>query len=139
MRKAIIMIVALVLFGRAGVLHADIVIIANPDSGIERLSQNEAINVFMGRYRQLPSGITALPLDLTPAKAEFYQRLVRRTPAEINSYWARLVFSGQGSPPRQLSSTDEVLDVVANNRGAIGYVDRASVDARVIVVLELKP
>lgn len=121
-----------------GAASAEIVVIVNPDSGITRMSRDDVVNIYMGRYQGLPSGNTAFPVDLQPLKADFYRFLVGRTMSEINSYWARLVFSGRASPPRQLPDTSTVLEVVANNKGAIGYLPSAEVDKRrVKVVLEL--
>ncbi len=91
----------------------------------------------MGRYRKLPSGMTALPLDYTAEREAFYQALVGRSLPEINSYWARLVFSGRGSPPRQVDSAGELLDIVVRNRGAIGYLPENKVDDRVVVLSSL--
>jgi ABC-type phosphate transport system substrate-binding protein len=116
---------------------ADLVVIANTGGGFDKLSRDEAVNIFMGRYKKLPSGITALPVDETGEKAVFYRALVNKELPEIQSYWARLVFSGQSSPPRLMDNANEVIETVANNKGAIGYIDRKMVNARVKVVLDL--
>ena len=116
---------------------ADLVVIANTGGGFDKLSRDEAVNIFMGRYKKLPSGITALPVDETSEKAAFYRALVGKDLTEIHSYWARLVFSGQSSPPRLMDNPDEVIETVSNNKGAIGYIDRKKVNARVRVVLDL--
>lgn len=120
---------------------AELVVVVNPKSGVERLNRDEVINIFLGRYRQLPSGITAQPVDLPatqPEKALMYHLLVGKDLDQIASYWSRLVFSGRTSPPVQASSTEEVLRYVAANRGAVGYVERTRVDGRVRVVLEIQ-
>ena len=119
---------------------ADYVVIVNPNSGIERLGREEVINIFLGRQRKLPSGITALPVDLavpSAHKEQFYSALVNKKLPEINSYWARLMFSGQGSPPRQAESTDEVLEIVSSSKGAIGYIDRKNLNKQVKAVFDL--
>ena len=126
----------------AGGARADLVLVANPRSGIERLSEDEAINIFLGRYRQLPGGLAALPVDLPdshPDKARFYAGLVGKNLAEIRAYWARLVFSGKTAPPVQLAGPEEVVERVAAERGAIGYVDRSKADGRVRIVMVVKP
>ena len=41
-----------------------IVIVVNQAAGIETLSRTDVINIFMGRFRQLPSGATAQPIDM---------------------------------------------------------------------------
>ncbi len=116
------------------------VVVVNPQSGIDRLSKDEVTHIFMGRKKRLPGDLVALQVEqaLPPAvRARFYERLVQKSLPEINAYWARLYFSGQAQPPRQLDTAEEVLDLVALNKGAIGVVDGAKVDKRVRVVLDL--
>lgn len=119
---------------------ADMVLVANPRSGVERLKHDEVVNIYLGRYRRLPSGLTAEPLD-QPAesemKARFYRQLVGKSLAEINAYWARLVFSGKTLPPLAVASSDEALAQVAARHGALAYIERAKADKRVLVVYEL--
>ncbi|BBN87215.1 MULTISPECIES: hypothetical protein [unclassified Azospira] len=125
----------------AGQAAGDLVVVVNPRSGVEKLSREDVTNIFLGRYRQFPSGLTAVPLELPQESLErtqFYWRLVGKSPAEINAYWARVIFSGRTSPPLQQQSPDMLLNTVASNRGAIGYLDRSRVDGRVKVVLELE-
>jgi len=120
----------------------ELVVVVNPASGVERLSRAEVVNLFLGRTRRLPSGLMALPVDQPEASAEradFYRTLVGKDLADINAYWARLLFSGQASPPRQTERSEEVLELVRLNKGAVGYVDAAKVDRRVRVVLEVRP
>ncbi len=120
-------------------LSADLVLVANPNSGIEQLTKSEVINIYLGRYRRLETGSTAAPIDLaanTESKATFYRQLVDKNLAEINAYWSRLVFSGKTRPPLQADNADEALRLVANNVNALAYIDRAAVNSQVIIVFE---
>jgi ABC-type phosphate transport system substrate-binding protein len=120
----------------------NLVVVVNPASGIENLTRSQAIDIFLGRYRKLPSGAVALPIDLrvdTPERKQFYLLLVGKDLAQMSSYWARLVFSGQATPPFPVPDARTALDLVATNPNAIAYLDRATVDSRVKVVLELNP
>ena len=138
-----ILVFALLSSGSArGADPATIVVIVNPASGVEKLTRDEVIDIFLGRYRKLPSGRVALPIDVTEEgtqRERFYQSLVKKSPAEMSSYWARLVFSGTTSPPFQVPDTQTALDLVGSNPNAIAYVDRAAVTPKVKVVLEIKP
>jgi ABC-type phosphate transport system substrate-binding protein len=133
----------LVMMAWTGVAAAgDLVVIVNPASGVEQLSREQAVNIFMGRYRKLPSGIVAFPIDVgsqTQQRKQFYQRLVSKDLPEIDAYWARLVFSGQTSPPLQVPDERTAVQLVAGNRSAIAYVERDQVDPRVKVVFEVEP
>lgn len=125
--------------GSAG---AEVVVVVDAKSGIERLTQNEVINIFLGRYRKLPDGTAAVPIDQPaagPLRADFYRGLVDKDISEINAYWARLYFSGKTTPPKQASSTADVVAQILTSPGGIGYIDRKDADTRVRIVLSLKP
>lgn len=118
------------------------VVVVDAKSGVESLTQDQVINIFMGRHRKLPNGVAALPIDQPLAggwRAAFYRKLVDKDLADINAYWARLYFSGKTRPPVQASSASEVLSYVLGNPGGVGYLDRTQTDARVKIVLSLTP
>jgi ABC-type phosphate transport system substrate-binding protein len=138
----LLFMIATLSLGVAGATDTSgIVVIVNPASGIERLTRDEVIDIFLGRYRKLPSGRVALPIDVASSveRDQFYLLLVKKSPSEISSYWARLVFSGQTSPPYRVPDTRTAVELVESNPNAIAYVDRASVNAHVKVVLEITP
>lgn len=119
---------------------ADLVVIVNPQSGVEKLSKDEVIDIFLGRYRKLPGGRVALPIDVAESgteRARFYQLLVKKSSSEMSSYWARLVFSGQTSPPFQVPDAKTAIELVQSSPNAIAYVDRSAVSSKVKVVFEL--
>ena len=120
----------------------DVVVVVNSNSHVRSLTRNQVIDIFMGRFRQLPSGETALPIDVADAavRQTFYERLVHKSLPEIGSYWARLVFSGEASPPFQAPDMRTALELVATNPDAIEYCYRAKITGqRVRVVLDLQP
>ncbi|WP_395008909.1 hypothetical protein [Undibacterium sp.] len=141
LKLILILLLLLASAGYSSALKAsnDFVVIANLQAGIDKMSKDEVINVYMGRNRKLASGINAQPLDIeTPLgeKANFYNVMVNKELSEISSYWARLLFSGQGSPPRQVSTAEQALDLVSNSKGAIAYIDRKKIDKRVKIVFD---
>lgn len=136
-----LLILALMLISQA--LRAQtLVVIVNPSIGVQHLSRREALDIFLGRYRTFPSGASALPIDLdinSDERKQFYLVLAHKDPADMGSYWARLTFSGKISPPFAVADGHMAVDIVANNPNAIAYVDRAYVDNRVRVALEITP
>jgi ABC-type phosphate transport system substrate-binding protein len=119
-----------------------LVIIVNPSIGVQHLTRREALDIFLGRYRTFPSGASALPLDLdvnSTERKQFYLMLAHKDSTDMSSYWARLTFSGKISPPFAVADARMAVDIVATNPNAIAYVDRALVDNRVRVALEITP
>jgi ABC-type phosphate transport system substrate-binding protein len=109
-------------------IRAEVVVISSTRNPIERVSQEDISYIFMGRYRKLPDGSTARPFDLdadSTIRKAFYRQLVDKSLEEINAYWARLVFAGRTTPPAEARGQEELLERVANDPQAIGYVDRA--------------
>ncbi len=135
-----LLLVLLIAVPAGPTMAADWVLVAHPKAGIERLSQDEVINIFLGRYRRLASGVSAEPLD-QPAdsalRARFYRQLVDKNLAEINAYWARLVFSGKTRPPAIASSSEDAIQRVSLHPESLAYVEKSKVDARVVVVFEI--
>lgn len=120
---------------------AELVVVVNPQSGVESLTRTQVVNIFLGHHRELPNGKAASPVDLpanSPEKAQFYRLLVNKDLDQMAAYWSRLVFAGSTAPPHQAATVLEAIQYVAENRGAVGYMDRRNVDSRVRVVLILQ-
>jgi ABC-type phosphate transport system substrate-binding protein len=133
----LIKFLCLVLLLISGNASAELAVVANPNSGIDKLSKDEVINIYMGRTRKLPNGLTGMPIDLSNThheKMQFYSLLVGKELAEINSYWARLRFSGLGQPPLQVNSMEDAINLVSENKGAIAYIDSKKIDKRVKLI-----
>ena len=118
---------------------AELVVAVRSDSEIGTLSKNEVIDIFLGRFRQLPSGQRAEPLDQakqSPERQVFYHALINKTAAEIDAYWARLLFTGRVTPPRSMDTQEHLVEELLRNTRAIGYLDRTKIDRRLRIVFE---
>ncbi len=135
------LLLGLCLLAAAAACRAEpLVVIVHPQAGVTALTRAEAVNIFMGRSHTLPSGIVAYAVDLsgnTSLRTAFYQRLLQRTPAEVDAYWAHLVFSGDNSPPLRVPTPAMVVELVSTNRNVIGFVEASQAGPNVKVVLTL--
>jgi ABC-type phosphate transport system substrate-binding protein len=118
-------------------LRADIAVIGHLDSGVTSMTKKQVKNIFMGRTQFLPSGNFALPIDEPNLRSHFYYALTHRSIEQINAYWARIMFSGQASPPMKLPNADAIIKVITENKGAIGYIDSKEVNESIVNVLLL--
>ena len=86
-------------------------------------------------------GAAAIPVNLAdsvPLRAEFDQKALGRSSSQVKAYWSKLVFTGKGTPPKEVASDSEVLELVASNPNLIGYVSAGAVSAKVKVLLTLE-
>lgn len=114
--------------------HAEIAVIANRDNPAQSIDSREVRDIFMGRIRSFSDGSIALPIDQSTLRARFYELLTGRGIEQVNAYWARIMFSGQASPPTIVPDDEAVLMTVRANEGAIGYIDASRVDDTVRVM-----
>lgn len=122
----------------ASVATADVAVIGHARNPLDALTGKQVQDIFLGRTRSFPNERFALPIDQSsPLRAEFYQRLTGRSVEQINAYWARILFTGQASPPLRVPDDPAVLQTIRENEGAIGYIDAAHVDGTVRVLLIL--
>lgn len=115
-----------------------VVATANPQRA---MTQREALDLYMGRSRAFANGEFALVIDLPrdhPRRAVFYQSLTGMSIAQVNSYWSRLMFSGQSSPPQAVPDEAAMVNLVRRNPSAVGWLDREPTDAGLRSVLVIK-
>jgi ABC-type phosphate transport system substrate-binding protein len=135
MIKAILTAIFLIFF--ATLAQAEIVVIGNVRNDLLLLNATQVEDIFMGRTRALPNGQTAQPVDQSALRPDFYQALTARPIEQINAYWAKITFTGQASPPMILNDDNAVINIINENKDAIGYIDKKHVDSRVRILLIL--
>lgn len=106
-----------------------LVIIINSQNSLETISEDDVAKIFLGKTKQLPDGTKVVPLDQdsnTEVRYEFYDKVVKKSVSQLNSYWSRLIFTGKGQPPFAVSGDSEVLEFISSNPNMIGYVDASA-------------
>ena len=114
---------------------ADVAVIVNPTHSAD-ISVEDIKGLYSGRQKNFADGKAALVLSLEdgdPTRSEFNNDALGKTDAQMKAYWSKLLFTGKGTPPNEVSPA-EMLQVVASNPNTIGFVDAASVTGDVKVI-----
>ncbi|MGA2190221.1 MAG: phosphate ABC transporter substrate-binding protein [Steroidobacteraceae bacterium] len=130
---------ALVLSLAVGVAMADVVPIVSATSAVTTLSKIQVADIFLGKVSRFPDGTQAIPIDQTegsPARDEFYAGYAGKSPAQIKSHWAKIIFTGRGQPPKTMPTASGIKKLIAANPQAISYIERSAVDSSVRVLLQ---
>ncbi|HEY4083366.1 MAG TPA: hypothetical protein VGM81_21975 [Burkholderiaceae bacterium] len=128
------------LLALAGLAQAQVAVIVNPKNAAASMTADQVSGIFLGKSSTLPSGATAAPADQPEGAAvrdQFYSKVTGKQAAQVKAAWSRLVFSGKGTPPKELGSSADVKKFVASNPDAIGYIEKSAVDGSVKVVLSV--
>jgi ABC-type phosphate transport system substrate-binding protein len=119
-------------------VQAGVVVIVHPSnaSGLDAAAINR---IYTGKEKSFSNGNKAIPISQISTAAatdEFNEKVLNKTSAQLKAYWSKLVFTGKGTPPKEMNDDQEVLKLVASNPDTIGYISSASVDSSVKVVME---
>ncbi len=124
----------LAITARAG----EIMVIVSASNQAGTLRQDQVADIFLGQIGHFPDGREVVALDQSIGSAirdEFYAKVASKTPPLLKAYWTKMIFTGRGQPPRELSDSVAVRKLVAANPNLIGYIDRSAFDSSVKVIL----
>ena len=119
---------------------AQIAVIVSAKSPATGLNKEQTAALFLGKSTQLPGAGAPVLVDQGEAsdvRKNFYGKVADKTPAQVKAIWARLVFSGKSSPPKEVPNSAEVKKLIAGNPDAVGYIEKSAVDSSVKVLLEI--
>ena len=114
--------------------HAEVVVIVSSKSSAATMTAAEVSQIYLGK------STTLKPIDMSnksPVRGQFYSKVAGKDEAQDKAIWSKLVFTGKATPPKELSSSADVVKAVAADPGAIGYVEKTAVDSSVKVILEV--
>jgi ABC-type phosphate transport system substrate-binding protein len=116
----------------------ELVVIVSARNPIGALRADQVADIFLAQVGHFPDGADAVALDQgvgSPLRNEFYAKVAAKSPALVKAYWAKMIFTGRGQPPKEAPNSAAVRKLVADNPALIGYIDRSALDASVKPVL----
>jgi len=123
-------------FGSAGA-SAEVVAVVSAKNPVSTLTKSEIADMFLGKMTRFPDGRQVLPIDQvenSSEREEFYLKFAGKAPAQIKAHWSKIIFTGRGQPPPEVSNDVEVKKFIAKHPDAIGYIEQKWVDDSVKVI-----
>lgn len=126
MRAAILIAIAALAMTRPAIADDDAFkIIVHPENRIAAIDRGFLRNAFLKKTSSWGDRRTIRPIGLTPKfpeRARFASVVLKKTTAQLKSYWSQQIFSGKGIPPPESDSVTRVVAYVLANRGAVAFV-----------------
>jgi len=116
-------------------VHAEVAVIVHPTNQ-QTLSDTDIKNLFSGKQKSFPDGSPAIVLSLPEGDAHlsaFNNKALNKTDSQMKAYWSKVMFTGKGTPPKEVSQ-DEMLKLVTENPNTVGIVDASKAGSVVRVV-----
>lgn len=138
MNRIGLIILGLALSLSTGMAAAEVVAVVSAKSQVTALSKDQVVDIFLGKSSRFPDGSSAVAIDQiegSAARDEFYLKFAGKSAAQLKAHWSKIIFTGRGQPPREVSNGIAVRKLLAENPNVIGYIELSQVDGSVKVVL----
>lgn len=115
---------------------AEISIIVHPSNKAD-IPSKDIKRIFLGVNRRYSDGAEAVPISYqldTDLSKEFSNKVLDKSPHQLKAYWAKMLFSGKGTPPKVMDNVEHIVILVSNNPSLIGFVPSEAVNDSVRVV-----
>lgn len=115
---------------------ADYVVVVNA-ANKAAVSMDDVKKIYMGKVASFSDGSSALPIMLNEGNETrdlFSTKVLEKSDSQYIAHWAKMLFTGNGTPPQEVPSFDKVKELVSKNPSTIGYVDESMVDASLKVI-----
>ncbi|MDZ4700656.1 MAG: hypothetical protein SH809_13185 [Rhodothermales bacterium] len=103
-----------------------VVVVAHASVPADSISKNELLRLFSGDIEHWADGSPVIVVDLAEKGAvrdSFYAYL-GKTSSRMRSVWLKRKLTGEGELPHSIESQEELIDVISQTAGAIGFVSR---------------
>ncbi len=118
----------------------EIAVVVSKDNG-NAIDRTMIEKIYRGDLTQWPDGGRIEAMDLpenSDVRASFTSLLFGKSVTSLKAIWAVKLYSGRGTPPREVPSEKEVKSMVSFSKNAIGYIRAAEVDGSVKVIMTLR-
>lgn len=134
---AFMLLVVLLLFGHDVPAQTDVVVVANKDSSIAQLSREEVSMLFLGKSKSANDvTVTIIDSENQALRERFYLGVSNMNILRLKAYWSRIVFSGQGRPPKEVP-INEARTRIEENPEVLTYLPANQVSQKMKIIFRL--
>ena len=113
---------------------AQVAVVVNKANPVRDISLQRVQDIYLGNTVAWTDHLRIFPVTLKSKEKvtkTFFLKALNKKPNDMRRIWIRLMLSGDVSPPKVVGLASDVLDYVASNEGAIGFVDMTYLSGQV--------
>lgn len=130
-------LLALVLVPGARPASGGVVVIGHP-SLAGKVDGPTVQKIFTGKVIEVRGvSVTAVNAHLgSTVRNQFLQVFLHQDEDKYTAYWTVRRYIGKGVPPREMTSSADIINFVTSTPGAVGYIDESDVTPGLNVLLQ---
>ena len=115
------------------------VVVVSKNSKISKLSKTTISKLFLSKSKSFPNGKRAIPIEINNSELQldFYKKITNKNEKQLSKYWAKMIFTGKGTPPKKFKTIANLKNFIKRNKNAITYLNKNYLDKDLKVLLEL--
>lgn len=115
-------------------------VIVSKKSNLNEITKKELSKIFLAKTKSLPTGEKAITVELINKKnqTKFYKTISKKNEKQLKKYWAKLIFTGRGQPPKKIKTIKELILFVQDNENAISYIPFEERTNKIKIIMEIK-
>jgi len=122
----------------AEINNAQVVIIANKNLPVKLIDNNSLINLYTLQSNELDAQKVKLFYSNTENEAvKKLLEMIGKSGTELKKIWLKAKLTGNGNPPENALSDEDMVQKVASTPNAIGFVSLKSANSSVKIILKL--
>lgn len=102
-------------------------VIAHPSLELSSLSSRDIAEIYALQTVHWENGKRIKPISFKSESQDFKyfcETQLNVQPYQLKRVWSRLLFTGVGTPPKQVDNVSEMIKKVSQTPGAIGYIKK---------------
>jgi len=118
--------------------NAQVVIIANKNLPVKSIDDNSLVNLYTLQSNELNAQKVKLFYSNTENEAVTkLLQIIGKSGPELKKIWLKAKLTGNGNPPENAFSDEDMVQKVASTPNSIGFVSLKSANASVKILLKL--
>ncbi|VWX32939.1 conserved hypothetical protein [Limnobacter sp. 130] len=112
------------MLGVVGAASAEVYVVSSATLPINEIAIRELRSIYKGRLSQV-NGYRLTPLNLAPGTNDrdaFLERIMELNELDYTGYWHVRRYTGQGTPPTEVDTKEELFTTLKEQPGGIGYL-----------------
>jgi len=124
-RKMVMFFLCLTILAVSVANAQDLVVIANSDVPVDSISAADVKKIYLGKQTGWSNGskIHFMTLEEPATHEVFLKSYVGKSPSQFKTFWKKQVFTGKGKMPPTADSSQDMVELVTQTGGSIGYVE----------------
>lgn len=122
---------------------SNIIVIVNKNSPIKNVSKEDLKQIFLGERNKINNHtVTHIIEKADPdQKNKFHMKITGKNYIQLNTHWARMIFTGSAKRPIEVFSDNQAELEVSKNTNAIAYISKKQsqkLNSKVRIIYEIK-